>query len=355
MKKLFILIILLGGLGSRFKLQAQTCPNEGNVCDALELAALNALYASSGGSAWTPINWQPGSTTLARTGVTVVNGDVVAIDLHHNNMIGTIPPELANLTQLQSLALYSNSAPSNRNKLEKLPDWIQPGDFPNLKTLNLSRVGLTGNKTIPPALANLTALETLILSHNGINSSIPDAFENLLQLKRLDLYMNGVTALPAGIGKLTNLTYLDLTTNDLRGDVLPRITGLTQLQYLSFGNNELTGKIPPGLGNLTSLQVLNLSQNSLSGQLPGTLGNLTALTTLNLRYNAFTGPVPVSLSQLTALTSLNLSFNRLEELPNMTFPATLALDVSSNKLDLYDLGPYFTGVDVSEFTSPGYF
>ena len=94
------------------------------------------------------------------------------------------------------------------------------------------------------------------------------------------------------------------------------------------------------LGNLTNLTTLDLSNNQLSGNLPPELGNLTNLTRLYLSNNHFQGDVPVSFANLTNLKHLEgnsyvFDFLHLEN-NCLNHPAsTFAL---AGYLALYDAG-----------------
>jgi hypothetical protein len=81
-----------------------------NVQDSL---ALVALYDSTGGANWTN-TWNLASPVSEWYGVTVNNGRVTSVDLttdygdYGNNLIGSIPSSLGNLSKLVALLLFDN-------------------------------------------------------------------------------------------------------------------------------------------------------------------------------------------------------------------------------------------------------
>ncbi len=77
------------------------------------------------------------------------NTTVVNINLHNNNLVGTIQASLGNLSNLQSIVLYSNQ--------------------------------LMGS--IPPELSNLSQLIFLELNANQLTGSIPAELGNLSKLR----------------------------------------------------------------------------------------------------------------------------------------------------------------------------
>ena len=121
------------------------------------------------------------------------------------------------------------------------------------------------------------------------------------------------------MGKLTNLSSLDLRNQQLTGPIPPELGNLSSLTYLVLQGTQLTGPIPPELGNLTNLTSLSLQFNRLTGAIPAELGTLTNLTMLDLSANRLTGPIPLELSNLTSLRWLALWANRLTG----TIPAQL--------------------------------
>ena len=75
--------------------------------------------------------------------------------------------------------------------------------------------------------------------------------------------------------------------------------------YLSA--NALIGPVPAELGNLANLEWLDLSANALTGPVPAELGNLANLQQLILWRNPLTGSLPQSLTRLSRLTVLVIS------------------------------------------------
>ncbi len=265
---------------------------------------LMSLYRSTRGADWFESgNWGTDRPLRDWHGVTVDDdGRVTELHLGGNDLTGSIPPELGNLTRLRELDLGWNS----------LTGPIPPelGNLTSLRELELSSNYLTGR--IPPELGNLTSLTELNLGWNGLTGPIPSELGNLIRLTRLELYSNGLTGrIPPELGNLTSLTELLLRSNALTGRIPPELGNLTSLTELNLRSNTLTGPIPSELGNLTRLTELNLRSNDLTGRIPPELGGLTSLTEMDLSLNGLTGPIPPELGGLTSLTEMDLSLNGL--------------------------------------------
>ncbi|KAK2647758.1 hypothetical protein Ddye_015247 [Dipteronia dyeriana] len=86
-----------------------------------------------------------------------------------------------------------------------------------------------------------------------------------------------VTASPT-LGAVSKLRYLNLSSNDLTGELPQALGRLTQSVELDIYNNKLNGSILPELQNLNNLVLLNLGNNNLIGQIPPTLCLLTKLS-----------------------------------------------------------------------------
>ncbi|KAL2958883.1 hypothetical protein AAZX31_18G234700 [Glycine max] len=260
------------------------------------------------------------------------------LDLSYNSLDGEIPPALTNLTQLESLDLSNN----------KFQGPI-PGELflKNLTWLDLSYNSLDGE--IPPALANLTQLKRLDLSHNKFQGPILDKLLFLKSLTWLDLSYNSLDGeIPFALTNLTQLESLDLSNNKFQGPIAGELLFLKNLTWLNLSYNSLDGEIPPARANLNQLERLDLSHNKFQGPIPSELF-LKNLTWLDLSYNSLDGEIPPALANLTQLECLILSYNKFQGpipcellfLKNLTW-----LDLSYNLLDS-EIPPEVQNVNVN--------
>ncbi|GAA0909849.1 COR domain-containing protein [Virgisporangium aurantiacum] len=113
-----------------------------------------------------------------------------------------LPEEVRSLSGLTSLDL-------SNNELATLPPWL--ADFTALERLDASGNNL---QSVPESLRTLRSIRTLYLSDNRI-SYLPTWICDLGSLRKLDLEGNLLTILPACIGNLTELTHLYAARNSL--------------------------------------------------------------------------------------------------------------------------------------------
>ena len=168
---------------------------------------------------------------------------------------------------------------------------------------------------IPAELGDLANLEWLDLGRNALTGSIPPELAKLTNLETLDLAYgeNALSgSIPPELGNLTNLTWLRLAGNTLSGSIPQELGQLGNLQRLDLDHNELSGSVPSWLGNLTNLHALDLAGNQLSGSIPPELGKLTNLQSWLLLFNnQLSGPIPPELGDLAKLEELILGGNQL--------------------------------------------
>ncbi|KAF3974283.1 hypothetical protein CMV_002361 [Castanea mollissima] len=87
------------------------------------------------------------------------------IDLSSNNLSGSIPAEISDLSELRFLNLSRN------HLMGKIPEKI--GSMKELESVDLSRNHLSGE--IPSSMSNLTFLSLLDLSYNNLSGRIPSS------------------------------------------------------------------------------------------------------------------------------------------------------------------------------------
>jgi Leucine-rich repeat (LRR) protein len=305
--------------------------NKPCACDpASDRSALLALYNSTNGETWTnKTGWSTNATDLSTWYGISLNGEgcVKALALQNNNLVGTIPVEIGNLTNLEELYLFSNTLSGT------IPTEI--GNLTNLKILflyynqltgsiptqigsltNLTHLGLNGNQltgSIPTQIGLLSNINAIYLNNNQLTGSLPTEIGNITTLENLQLNSNQLSgSIPTQIGNLVNLKLIYLHYNQMSGKIPTEIGNLTQLQSLDFSNNSFTGAIPSEIGNLTQLTVLSLYNNQLSGVIPDEIGNLIKLNTLQFQNNTnIVGSIPSSIMNIPAINQyfISLTFN----------------------------------------------
>jgi GTPase SAR1 family protein len=163
---------------------------------------------------------------------------------------------------------------------------------------------------LPAGIGELTELGYLNLSDNEL-SALPPEIGRLRKLKVLNLSNNRLRALPASLGELRELRYLSASSN--RIEALPESLGaLERLVELHLDGNQLND-LPAGFAELQSLVILNMGFNPL-GHLPSEVCQLSELRSLEVRYLGL-AELPPEIARLNRLDVLNLGGNELRTLP----------------------------------------
>ena len=193
--------------------------------------------------------------------------------------------------------------------------------------------GVTASNIVNGGVVGECVVRRLDLSFNQLSGEIPAELANLAHLEDLDLSSNQLGGeIPAELANLPNLAFLDLRNNQLSGEIPAE---LAKISILNLRGNQLSGEIPAELANLSNLVDLDLSFNQLSGKIPAELGNLPNLEDLELRDNQLSGEIPAELGNLPNLEELDLGDNQLSgeipaELANL--PNLEDLDLGDNQL-----------------------
>ncbi|KAK8331124.1 hypothetical protein V6Z12_A10G053700 [Gossypium hirsutum] len=199
------------------------------------------------------------------------------LSVAHNVFSGSIPQELGNLKELYLLSF------GNNNFSGTLPPEL--GSLVKLQQMRIEGNSFQG--PIPSSFANLTSLVSFISSLPLVDSLPLSTYSCLIRAsrtscRRIGGIYNGSSSLDF-VRNLKNLTDLDLSFNNLTGEIPSALFTMNSLQYLFLGNNSLSGAIPSQKSE--TLQTIDLSYNFLSGNLPSWVNSGLQL---NLVANNFT-------------------------------------------------------------------
>ncbi|TVU26369.1 hypothetical protein EJB05_28912, partial [Eragrostis curvula] len=251
-----------------------------------------------------------------------------------NNLVGTFPASIGNITKLKMFSCVYNSIKGNvPNEFAQLTE-LQflfvgsnklSGSFPQsvLNISNLIRFSAASNGlggVVPSNVGNsLPNLQVLELGGNFFYGHIPSTITNASKLFELDIPGNQFTGLvPTSIGELSQLSSLNIGSNNLKAnnrrgwEFMKSLANCTKLRKFAADGNLLEGNVPNTLGNISGqLHYLYLADNQLSGDFPSGISNLRELILLALEGNHFTGLVPEWLGSLKNLQKVTLNNNLL--------------------------------------------
>ncbi|CAL5210890.1 unnamed protein product [Lathyrus oleraceus] len=268
------------------------------------------------------------------------------LNLAYNNFNSSIPSGFSKLVMLNYLNLsYSSIAGNIPMEISKLTRLVTL-DLSSYRNFSKEQGPTIYNRNLPTFLQNLTSLRQLYLDgisiptmgHKWGNALLPLRDLQELSMSRCDL--SG--PLDSSLTKLVNLSILILNGNNFSSSVpetfANSLSSLTHLTYLDLSYNNINGEIPLSLFTLPSLEEIYLSFNRLSGslQLDNVL-KLKSLTALDLSHNNISiheNVVNVDFSSIPKFRYLSLASCNLNILPNLLInQSTLFhLDLSNNKI-----------------------
>ncbi|XP_074579272.1 putative LRR receptor-like serine/threonine-protein kinase At4g37250 [Curcuma longa] len=186
---------------------------------------------------------------------------VVGLVLPNSELAGGLPPELGLIRHLRHLELSGNA----------LNGSLPPSIFNSseLRVLSLANNDFSGEIPELPA-GRLSGLRVLNLSDNALVGAVPGRIAllpNLTVLAIANNYLSGELP-PGGFGDRAE--YVNLSANFINGS-LPANLGGQSLLYLNLSRNHISGLIPPELASgIPANSTVDLSFNDLSGQIPQT-------------------------------------------------------------------------------------
>ena len=256
------------------------------------------------------------------------------LDLSNNKLSGRIPVSMGNLVKLEALVLRNNSLmgelPSSLKNCKNLimldvSENMLSGPIPSWVGESMQRLIILimrGNHfsgDLPLHLCYLKRIHLLDLSRNKLSEGIPTCLNNFTALSektinktetqsRVHWYNASYSEIYSFFGDTAYVLHITWMWKGVERNFRhPELI----LQSIDLSCNNLTGEMPKEIMYMLGLVSLNLSRNNLSGEIPSDIGNLSLLDSLDLSRNHFSGKIPPSLSNIDRLAVLDLSNNHL--------------------------------------------
>nr|CAD1826145.1 unnamed protein product [Ananas comosus var. bracteatus] len=204
-------------------------------------------------------------------------------------------------------------------------------ELKSLISIDLKANSFSGQ--IPDEIGDCPSLKVIDISYNNIFGDIPFSISKLKQLENLILKNNQLIGpIPSTLSQIPNLKILDLAQNKLSGEIPRLIYWNEVLQYLGLRGNNLEGILSPDMCQLTGLWYFDVKNNSLTGAYLRVLGTVQVFR--DLSYNQFSGDIPFNIGFLQVAT-LSLQGNKFSgPIPSVIglMQALAVLYLQGNKL-----------------------
>ncbi|XP_030929427.1 receptor-like protein EIX2 [Quercus lobata] len=246
------------------------------------------------------------------------------LNLGINNFTGKIPTSIGSLSNLKSLHLYNNKFSGKllfllkncrdlsiidigKNEFDgSIPKWTGHR-LSSLMILSLHSNNFSGQ--IPDELCALTSLQILDISHNKMFGSIPKCVNNFITMARNNNSNHPISFVAMSLYYIYGPVESELLV--IKGNSLQYSSTLQLVNTIDLSNNNLSGEIPKEVASLQGLQSSNLSFNVLTRRIPKNIGDMRFIESIDFSINQLSGQIPQSMSSLTFLSHLNLSNNNL--------------------------------------------
>ncbi|GAU48686.1 hypothetical protein TSUD_324830 [Trifolium subterraneum] len=231
------------------------------------------------------------------------------LKLSNNFLKGEIPPQIGKCRNLRTLLVDGNILEG------EIPYEI--GNIVELRVLDVSRNSLTGG--IPIQLANCLKLSVLVLTDlfddrggSDEGSLVDDRFRG-----EFNAFVGNI---PHEVLLLSSLRVLWAPRANLHGRLPPAgWTDSCSLRVLNLADNYVTGSVPESLGMCKNLTFLDLSSNNLVGYITLHQLRVPCMTYFNVSRNNISGMLPgfrkerCKLSSVVALEPVFLELEGLND------------------------------------------
>ncbi|KAL1102874.1 hypothetical protein V6Z11_D05G396500, partial [Gossypium hirsutum] len=233
-------------------------------------------------------------------------------NLNGNLLEGPLAPSILNCRGLEVLDLGNNKIN------DTFPHWL--GSLPFLQILVLKSNHMHGSLRVNSSRSSpfFSKIQNFDLSSNYFSGPLPvryiNSFKAIINLEKI-----GSTVSYMGVNDPQGCRFYTYSIGIvMKGQDRELVKTFTMWMIIDLSKNQFEGG-PKVIGKLNLLKGLNLSHNNLNGDIPTSIGNLKSLEWLDLSSNRLSGTIPNRLADLPFLSSLNVSDNQLHELMLLVF------------------------------------
>ncbi|XP_076949500.1 receptor-like protein Cf-9 homolog [Bidens hawaiensis] len=234
---------------------------------------------------------------------------------------------------------------------------IELFSFQSLIHLSLANNQLSGqidvleNGPILQTFQRLTNLTYLDLSYNNFRGEweLDTLLSNLTNLETLILSYSGISVTTNNANHYVNPNFRSLSLACCSLKVFPvSFRAMTTLSYLDLSSNDIHEHIPDWVGEMggNHLVVLDLSNNSITSMIPNVYRDWSGLEGFILKGNRLEGKVPTSLNKCKKLSVIDLGNNHL----NDTFPCWYG-DLANLEVLVLKSNTFHGGIVTSSFVN----
>ena len=218
-----------------------------------------------------------------------------------------LPSDL--LSSIKSLRVMASLGRSVESPLAPGLSGVWLSRFHSLSLLSVQDVDVNAS-SLSFIISDMADLRDIAFANTNLSGPLPLKWPSLPNLQTLQVSGNELHGqIHPSIAHLPRLISLDLSSSNLSGPIPLNLGNLSSLQTLILSSNHLTGTVPASLHNLTSLRYLDLSENHLHGPIPAFLAHMPSLRYLDLSHNQFRGPIPFNESFLRSLNTFRVKGN----------------------------------------------
>lgn len=227
-------------------------------------------------------------------------------------------------------------------------DEVAPARRLDSESFNVMKTNTSSNRS-GSAFCRLLSLQILDLSNNQLTGELPGCWWEMQALQFMDLSNNSFSGQISEAPPTHNcsLQSLHLAGNGFTGSFPSVVGGCQEPVTLDIGSNRFYGEIPPWIGrDMISLKILSLKSNNFTGEIPTAISQLPQLQLLDLSNNSLTGVIPREFGNLISMKDPKI-VSSTGSLDGSTYQDRIGIIWKGQDLIFQRILELMTGIDLS--------